>query len=158
MLELRALPFMPQPDYDRLLGVCDINFVRGEDSLVRALWAARPCIWQPYPQDAGAHCDKLDAYLERLRAAADASQRDALEGLCRLQRLWSGCALADSRAQDAPAAQRPGAAQDDLDATWTALVGQLPALRSHARTFSDRQAAIPDLASSLVSFCRDQLK
>jgi hypothetical protein len=37
---VRVIPFMPQPDYDRLLWACDLNFVRGEDSWVRAQWAA----------------------------------------------------------------------------------------------------------------------
>jgi hypothetical protein len=29
-------------DYDRLLWACDLNFVRGEDSWVRAQWAGKP--------------------------------------------------------------------------------------------------------------------
>jgi hypothetical protein len=33
-----------------LLWLCDLNFVRGEDSFVRAQWAARPLVWQIYPQ------------------------------------------------------------------------------------------------------------
>ena len=33
------LPWLTQPDYDRLLWSADLNFVRGEDSLVRAIWA-----------------------------------------------------------------------------------------------------------------------
>ena len=40
------VPFVAQDDYDRLLWACDLNFVRGEDSFVRAQWAARPLIWQ----------------------------------------------------------------------------------------------------------------
>jgi uncharacterized repeat protein (TIGR03837 family) len=38
-LTLIGLPFLPQPEYDRLLWACDLNFVRGEDSFVRAQWA-----------------------------------------------------------------------------------------------------------------------
>ncbi|MBY0573903.1 MAG: elongation factor P maturation arginine rhamnosyltransferase EarP, partial [Undibacterium sp.] len=34
-LTVRILPFIPQVDYDKLLWVCDFNFVRGEDSFVR---------------------------------------------------------------------------------------------------------------------------
>ena len=62
-LELTALPFVPQPDYDRLLGACDLNFVRGEDSFVRAQWARRPFVWQAYSQADGAHWPKIDAFL-----------------------------------------------------------------------------------------------
>jgi hypothetical protein len=45
-----------------------LNFVRGEDSLVRALWAGKPLVWQIYPQDDGAHGPKLDAFLTWLQA------------------------------------------------------------------------------------------
>lgn len=65
---LHDLPFLTQPDFDRLLWSCDLNFVRGEDSLVRALWAGRPFVWQPYPQDDGVHADKLAAFLDWLQA------------------------------------------------------------------------------------------
>jgi Uncharacterized protein conserved in bacteria len=54
-LELRIIPFVPQPDYDRLLWSCDLNFVRGEDSFVRAQWVARPMVWQIYPQAENIH-------------------------------------------------------------------------------------------------------
>ena len=47
---LVRLPFVSQPDFDRLLWCADLNFVRGEDSFVRAAWAARPLVWQIYPQ------------------------------------------------------------------------------------------------------------
>ena len=58
----------PQPAYDELLWACDLNFVRGEDSLVRALWAGRPLVWHIYPQDDGAHGPKLGAFLDWLQA------------------------------------------------------------------------------------------
>lgn len=57
------IPFVCQDDFDHLLWSADLNIVRGEDSLVRALWAARPMIWQPYPQQDDAHLIKLDAWL-----------------------------------------------------------------------------------------------
>jgi hypothetical protein len=47
-----------------------LNFVRGEDSLVRAIWAAKPFIWQIYPQHDGAHHAKLDAFLQMMDAPA----------------------------------------------------------------------------------------
>ncbi|MEJ7929643.1 elongation factor P maturation arginine rhamnosyltransferase EarP [Ramlibacter sp. AN1015] len=58
------LPLMTQPEFDELLWGCDLNFVRGEDSLVRALWAGRPFVWQIYPQEQCAHRAKLDAFLD----------------------------------------------------------------------------------------------
>lgn len=65
-LALTYLPHLTQWDYDHLLWACDFNFVRGEDSLVRALWANRPFAWQIYPQDDDAHHDKLRAFVDLL--------------------------------------------------------------------------------------------
>ena len=62
-LTVQILPFVSQEQYDNLLWACDINFVRGEDSCVRAQWAAKSFVWQIYPQDDGAHWAKLEAFL-----------------------------------------------------------------------------------------------
>ncbi len=59
------LPFLAQDDYDRVLWACDWNFVRGEDSFVRAQLAGRPLVWQAYPQAGNAHAIKLQAFLDR---------------------------------------------------------------------------------------------
>ena len=71
-VRISYLPLLPQTEFDTLLWACDLNFVRGEDSLVRALWAGRPFVWQIYPQDDGAHRAKLEAFLEVLDAPAEA--------------------------------------------------------------------------------------
>jgi uncharacterized repeat protein (TIGR03837 family) len=62
-LSVHPLPFLPQPRYDELLWACDLNFVRGEDSFVRAQWAAKPFVWHIYPQAENAHRAKLEAFL-----------------------------------------------------------------------------------------------
>ncbi|SCX41995.1 conserved hypothetical protein, PP_1857 family [Variovorax sp. EL159] len=67
-LSISYLPYLTQPDFDHLLWACDLNFVRGEDSLVRALWAGAPLVWQIYPQDDDAHHVKLEAWLDWLGA------------------------------------------------------------------------------------------
>lgn len=56
--------FLTQTEYDQRLWQCDLNFVRGEDSLVRAIWAGKPFIWLPYQQSYEAHLDKLSAFLD----------------------------------------------------------------------------------------------
>jgi uncharacterized repeat protein (TIGR03837 family) len=61
--KVQTLAFVNQREYDHLLRACDLNFVRGEDSLVRAIWAKNPFIWQAYPQDQATQKDKLDALL-----------------------------------------------------------------------------------------------
>ncbi len=65
-LHIAYLPPLSQPEFDHLLWACDLNFVRGEDSLVRALWAGKPFVWQAYPQDDGAHLLKLAALMQTL--------------------------------------------------------------------------------------------
>jgi uncharacterized repeat protein (TIGR03837 family) len=67
-LNLRYLPYLTQLGFDRLLRHADLNIVRGEDSLVRALWAGRPLIWHIYPQTDGAHLAKLEAFLAMSQA------------------------------------------------------------------------------------------
>ena len=75
------LPKLTQLAYDELLWTCDLNFVRGEDSLVRAIWAGKPFVWQIYPQDDNAHHAKLNAFLQVL--GADAS-------LASFHHAWNG--------------------------------------------------------------------
>lgn len=70
-LTVRVLPFVPQPDYDKLLWACDLNFVRGEDSFVRAQWAGKPFVWHIYPQDEDLHHVKLNAFLQRSTATTE---------------------------------------------------------------------------------------
>jgi uncharacterized repeat protein (TIGR03837 family) len=67
-LTVAVLPFLTHDDYDRLLWACDINAVRGEDSFVRAQWAARPLLWHIYPQEDDAHWAKLEAFVARMTA------------------------------------------------------------------------------------------
>lgn len=70
-LRLHWLPLLPQREYDQLLWACDLNFVRGEDSIVRGLLAGAPCVWQIYPQDDDAHFPKLEAFLDWLAPPPD---------------------------------------------------------------------------------------
>ncbi|KJS70863.1 MAG: hypothetical protein JM57_08085 [Comamonadaceae bacterium BICA1-1] len=62
------LPLLAQTEFDALLRTCHLNFVRGEDSLVSALWAGQPLVWQLYPQHDGSHHAKLEAFLHWLAA------------------------------------------------------------------------------------------
>jgi uncharacterized repeat protein (TIGR03837 family) len=70
-LRLHWLPLLTQRGYDELLWSCDLNFVRGEDSIVRALLAGAPFAWQIYPQDDLAHHAKLEAFLDWLAPPPD---------------------------------------------------------------------------------------
>jgi uncharacterized repeat protein (TIGR03837 family) len=79
--QVEYLPTLSQTQFDAMLGRCDLNLVRGEDSLVQAIWAGKPFIWQAYPQTDAVHRAKLDAFLDWLQA--DSAVRD-------LHRAWNG--------------------------------------------------------------------
>lgn len=127
-LTVQRVPFLSHDDYDRLLWSADLNFVRGEDSWIRAHWAARPFVWQPYVQSEGTHLVKLRAFLARLSAgpAADA-----------MMLAWSGAGA--------------------LAPAWRAFDTQLDALAPAWRGWCDGLAAQPDLATRLVEFCEQRL-
>ena len=80
-VRLHPLPALPQAEFDQLLWSCDLNFVRGEDSAVRALWAGRPHVWQIYEQDDGVHADKLNAFMDRWMADWPAELREQVSAL-----------------------------------------------------------------------------
>jgi uncharacterized repeat protein (TIGR03837 family) len=63
-LTLHILPMTDQQGYDQLLWSCDLNIVRGEDSFLRAQWAAKPFIWHIYPQEDDYHLEKLAAFMQ----------------------------------------------------------------------------------------------
>ena len=86
-LRWQALPYLSQPGFDQLLQACDLNFVRGEDSFVRAQWAGQPFVWQIYPQDDGAHGPKLEAFMDLWLAGAPPDFAVATRALWRA---WNG--------------------------------------------------------------------
>jgi uncharacterized repeat protein (TIGR03837 family) len=131
-LQARFLPFLPQTRYDELLWACDWNFVRGEDSFVRAQWAAKPFVWHIYPQAADAHRAKLDAFLALYCDGLGAPLRP-------LWHAWNGCG--------------PGVA-----GAWMALERHGDALRAHAKAWASRLGAQADLASRLARFAENLLK
>jgi uncharacterized repeat protein (TIGR03837 family) len=85
MLLFTEQTLLTQSQYDTLLASCDLNVVRGEDSLVRAIWAGRAFVWQIYPQADGAHAAKLEAFLDWLQAPPDWRE---------FHRIWNGLAQA----------------------------------------------------------------
>lgn len=56
--------FLVQNAFDQLLHSTDFNFVRGEDSFVRAILAAKPFVWDIYPMEEDQHFIKLNAFLD----------------------------------------------------------------------------------------------
>ena len=144
-IALFKIPFLPQDLYDPLLWACDVNFVRGEDSFVRAQWAARPFVWHIYPQDDGAHWVKLAAFLTRYTADLDRAQAAAVTSL------WEAWNL---REPPAPGEKtKPG-----IPEAWPAFIARREALEAHAKSWSARLATRRDLAAELVDFTDNVLK
>lgn len=137
-LTVRVVPFMPQPDYDRLLWACDLNIVRGEDSWVRAQWAERPFIWHIYPQDENLHHVKLRAFLEKYTGEAG-----RLQGLVDFSLCWNGAG--ESGADGVRA---------DWPALWASLQADLPAIAGRAIEWQAGMLANGDLVSNLLNFAR----
>jgi uncharacterized repeat protein (TIGR03837 family) len=86
-LRASLLPWLSQRDFDHLLWASDVNFVRGEDSFVRAQWAGVPFVWQAYAQSDGAQTRKLDAFLDLFLDGADAPLNGDIR---RLWAVWNG--------------------------------------------------------------------
>ena len=135
-LTLAVARFVDQDAFDRRLWACDLNFVRGEDSLVRAVWAAQPLVWHIYPQAENVHLLKLDALLTRFDVALDPAT-------VRVRRaFW-----------EAWNEGRP----DATTAAWPAFRAALPVLRAHALARAAALARQTDLAKGLVTFCENRL-
>lgn len=133
-LTLARVPFVPQDDYDRMLWSCDLNFVRGEDSFVRAQWAARPLVWSVYPQAEDAHRLKLDAFLARYDSTLNARDNSPLAALARA---WNGAG--------------------DVGAAWAGVRSELAPLTNHAEAWASALWATPELGTSLARFCLDRI-
>jgi uncharacterized repeat protein (TIGR03837 family) len=136
---VQALPWLTQIDYDHLLWSCDLNFVRGEDSLVRAIWSGHPFVWQIYPQRDGAHRHKLSAFLQRVlddpAGTLTAGVNDAMQA-------WNGCM--------SPPDATP------LAAAWSILNDRLGMAqwRSRCSGMAERLSEAGDLTTQLIAFVK----
>lgn len=132
-LTVHVLPMIDMDDYDRLLWACDCNFVRGEDSFVRAQWAGKPLVWQAYRQEESAHWPKIEAFLALYCRDLSSDAESALRGL------W----LRWNEDGDA------GAAWPEFHAHW-------PEFMSHGHGWRKTLDANGDLTTNLVNFCNEK--
>jgi len=135
-IEICIIPFIPQPEYDKLLWICDVNFVRGEDSFVRAQWAAKPMVWQIYPQEENAHQAKLKAFLDIYCASLDERLATIAQTLFMA---WNG----DSRLT--------------ITESWEQWESALQEFQRHAEKWQKKLIKQQDLCNRLVQFCRSKL-
>ncbi len=135
-LSVAAIPFVDLDQYDRLLWACDVNFVRGEDSFVRAQLAARPLVWQAYPQEEGAHLNKSAAFLARYASALGPAAGPVYR------------AFAEAWNRES----------SEVGSGWAALRSHHETLAAHARHWAGNLAAGASLAFKLAEFCENRLK
>ena len=131
-LTLRVVPFLTQQDYDRLLWACDINFVRGEDSFVRAQWAGKPFIWHIYPQDKNLHHVKLRAFLQRFAPG--------IESLNELSLHWNNATILRTEGGV------------DWAQSWRAFVADQATVTARVQQWQREMLANGDLATNLLHF------
>lgn len=136
-LTVVPMPMLPQSRYDQWLAQMDINFVRGEDSFVRAQWALMPWVWHIYPQADYAHEGKLMAFLQRYRADLPAATADAVSDLWQL---WNG--------------MKPPAPRRSTAAIWRHFLAERHTLARHAHHWQQQQKNHGDLCSKLVQFVK----
>ena len=132
-LTVHAVPWLSHTDYDRLLRLCDVNFVRGEDSFVRAQWAQRPFVWQIYPQEENAHLVKLDAFLGRYLQGISLEAGNAVR---RLWSTWNGAPF--------------------LGPAWSDFRANLRSIQAETEHWSSQLDRMSDLADNLVRFVREK--
>jgi uncharacterized repeat protein (TIGR03837 family) len=137
-LRLLVLPFVDQDAYDRLLWACHLNFVRGEDSCVRAQWAARPMVWQAYPQADNIQWDKVKALLGLYTAGLEHASAGAISAMWRH---WNGMAVAG-----------------DMAACWTTWRVQQAAIARHGEAWCEHLGLAGRLTGKLVEFSENKLK
>ncbi len=133
-LRVQILPFVSQQTYDRLLWCCDFNAVRGEDSFVRALWAARPLVWHIYKQADDAHLHKLQAFVALYQQDLPVAAQAALNDFWLAWNTGAGIARG-----------------------WENLQSWRAELAAHAEQKALQWASRPDLATALVQFYRNWL-
>lgn len=134
LLKVVPIPFLAQDEYDRLLWRCDINFVRGEDSFVRAIWAGRPFVWQIYKQDEEAHLVKLRAFLDMYTKDMSPALAAAVNSIFLAWNTGS-----------------------ELREAWKRFLAMRDETLSHTKNWSNLLAERPNLAANLVKFCRNEL-
>ncbi len=65
-VNLVELKFLSQEDWDKVLCNADFNFVRGEESLARAVFTGKPFFWHAYVQDENYQLVKVNALLTKI--------------------------------------------------------------------------------------------
>jgi uncharacterized repeat protein (TIGR03837 family) len=130
-VHIHEAPFVDQTAFDHLLWSSELNFIRGEDSLIRAIWAGQPLVWQIYKQENQVHLAKLQAWLD---------QTPFSPAIHRLTQAWNTGQAVAFQAELRPMLEPDGCKPWQAD----------------ARQWAVKLARQAGLAQSLVAFCAKQ--
>ena len=139
--------FVAQSKFDQVLQAADMSVVRGEDSVLRALWQGRVFWWQIYRQEDNAHHVKLQAFWQRCQTHGQGLQAVCDEAVWQAHQALSDELNGVRELGDAERAQ-----------AWTTVLQQQAQLMAVLQMWRAQLWQQQSLATQLANFMRLQLK
>lgn len=134
-ISIDVLDMVPQPNYDDILINSDLNLVRGEDSIVRAMLTGNIFLWQIYYQEEKTHIKKLNEFFNRMQDTLGKSLY--LDDFIALNNLYN----------DEPIKIRSDFNYDDFEANFSLL----------CKKWSEHLISLGSLSDNLIDFCHKNL-
>jgi uncharacterized repeat protein (TIGR03837 family) len=134
-LSLRLSPLLERQDFISLLQQCDLNFVRGEDSLTLGIMSGKPLIWHIYPQTDNAHHGKLAAFL---RHYTKDMPEPAAKAVTNAMHYWNHIMPATP---------------DQAAAIWSDYEAHYPEIFAHTQNFAEKMRKNGDCVKNIMDFC-----
>ena len=142
---LKEIPFMPQPEWDKMMKQCSALIIRGEESMSRACLSGIPFIWQAYPQSEEYQLVKVKALLERMRPHFEE------EAFAIVEKAWM-CVNVDCHALRARNDVSLRGANVVSDVAIQTFLNSLPILRPGFLSFAKSLQKNGDLCTNLMTF------
>ena len=142
---LKEIPFMPQPEWDKMMKQCSALIIRGEESMSRACLSGIPFIWQAYPQSEEYQLVKVKALLERMRQHFGEKEFEIVE------KAWLVVNM-DCHALRARNDVSLRGANTVSDAAIHTFLNTLPFLRPGFLSFAQSLQKNGDLCTNLMTF------
>ena len=134
-ISIDVLDMVPQPYYDDILINSDLNLVRGEDSIVRAMLTGNIFLWQIYYQDEKTHIKKLNEFFNRMQDFL--GKNTYLDAFIALNNLYN----------DEPIKMQCDFNYDDFEANFKLL----------CKKWSEHLISLGSLSDNLIDFCHKNL-
>ena len=151
---LKEIPFMPQPEWDKMMKQCSALIIRGEESMSRACLSGIPFIWQAYPQSEEYHLVKVKALLERMRGHFDEETFEVVEKAWMSINSMSLSGLTRQSHYERDSRVKHG--NDSVLASWNdsvaSFLNTLPSLRPGFLSFAQSLQKNGDLCTNLMTF------